>query len=196
MAKPLYDYDGDDFYYDILTLAMQGNTDAEIADLLADGRGMDPEVFTSMKNGNYSGWNAQQNATRGLRISKALARGRRKNLQIIRGAYLRAALGGKKLRNKSTTIVSVYGPDGEKITERESQRVEQEIEQAPNMQALATLLYNHDPEWRRMQKGLEATDVNPEEIKGGVDIAAWIRKEASENVKAPEGDSKPSETPE
>ena len=54
MARPKkFDYDSDDFYDEILALAMQGFTDAEIADMLVDkfGVSLDPETFTNMKNG-------------------------------------------------------------------------------------------------------------------------------------------------
>lgn len=52
MARPKkFDYDSDDFYDEILALAMQGLTDAEIADSLADKLGVSlfPEAFSSMK---------------------------------------------------------------------------------------------------------------------------------------------------
>lgn len=55
MARPKkfdYDYEDDDFYDEIIVLAMQGLTDAEIADSLADkfGVSLSPEAFSSMKN--------------------------------------------------------------------------------------------------------------------------------------------------
>ena len=41
MARPRkFDYDSDDFYDEILALAMQGFTDAEIADMLVDKFGV------------------------------------------------------------------------------------------------------------------------------------------------------------
>lgn len=52
MARPKkFDYDSDDFYDEILAIAMQGLTDAEIADSLADkfGVALFPEAFSSMK---------------------------------------------------------------------------------------------------------------------------------------------------
>lgn len=52
MARPKkFDYDSDDFYDEILALAMQGLTDAEIADSLADkfGVSLSPDVFSTMK---------------------------------------------------------------------------------------------------------------------------------------------------
>lgn len=52
MARPKkFDYDSDDFYDEIIGIAMQGLTDAEIADSLADkfGVALFPEAFSSMK---------------------------------------------------------------------------------------------------------------------------------------------------
>ena len=44
MARPKkFDYDSDDFYDEILVLAMQGFTDAEIADMLVDKFGVSKE---------------------------------------------------------------------------------------------------------------------------------------------------------
>ena len=41
-----FDYDSDDFYDEILALAMQGFTDAEIADMLVDKFGVSKESET------------------------------------------------------------------------------------------------------------------------------------------------------
>ena len=44
MARPKkFDYDSGDFYDEILALAMQGFTDAEIADMLVDKFGVSKE---------------------------------------------------------------------------------------------------------------------------------------------------------
>lgn len=178
--KPYFDYDGDDFYDEILALALQGYTDAEIADGLGDkfDHSLDPVVFSRMKNGYYNGWTKEENERRSARICKVLARGRRKNTAIVRGAYLKAALGGKKTRNKSTVIISDYDDNGQKVGEHEAQRTESEIELAPNLQALSVWLYHHDPEWRKIQRGqdAEAADI-PTDVQKGVDIDSWIKKE-------------------
>lgn len=67
MARPKkFDYDSDDFYDEILALAMQGLTDAEIADSLADkfGVSLSPDVFSTMKNGCYANWTEKENQRR------------------------------------------------------------------------------------------------------------------------------------
>ena len=150
MARPRkFDYDSDDFYDEILALSMQGLTDAEIADALEDrfGQSLDPETFTSMKNGNYHRWSDQENEQRSARIVKALARGRRKTNTLVRGAYLKGALGGKKIKTR-TVVTRRLKLDGIYTDDEEIQTSETESEMPYNMQALATWLYNHDEEWR------------------------------------------------
>lgn len=84
MAKPKFNYDSEDFYKEIYALAMQGLQDAEIAYNLGDSlgvatdengvpyyndaRGLSPEVFYKMKNGNYEGWTEEENTRRSARI--------------------------------------------------------------------------------------------------------------------------------
>lgn len=162
MARPpKFDYDSDDFYDEILALAMQGLNDAEIADALGDkfGQTLSPEVFCTMKNGNYAQWSEEDNARRSERINKALARGRRKITSLVRGAYLKGALGGKKVKSK-TVVTRKLRVDGVYTDDVEIQTSETETEMPYNMQALATWLFNHDPEWRKksMKKDIEETE--------------------------------------
>lgn len=180
MARPpKFDYDSDDFYDEILALAMQGLNDAEIADALGDkfGQSLDPETFTSMKNGNYIGWNDEENERRSARLLKVLARGRRKTTSLVRGAYLKAALGGKKVKTR-TVVRRKLRVDGKYTDDEEIQTSETETEMPYNVQALATWLYHHDPEWRKVQRkqDTDASDI-PTDVKKGVDIDAWIKKE-------------------
>ena len=181
MARPpKFDYDSDDFYDEILALSMQGLTDAEIADNLEDKfkTSLSPEVFCCMKNGTYEAWSEEENERRSARLSKVLARGRRKINSIVRGAYLKAALGGKKLKNKSTTTRRMRLPDGTLTDSEDIQTTVSEIEQAPNMQALSTWLYHHEEEWRKVEKKQEDDEDDvPHNTTKGVDIDAWIRKE-------------------
>lgn len=181
MAKPKFDYDSDEFYEEIFALSLQGLNDAEIADALYDRfkANLDPDTFSAMKGGRYPLWTLEENKARGERINRVLARGRRKINGIVRGAYLKAALGGKKTRNKSTTYRHEYDDQGNPIGKYPIQEVESEIEMPPNIQALSTWMYHHDPEWRKIQRGLdtETSDI-PADIDHGIDIDAWIRKEA------------------
>ena len=183
MARPRkFDYDGDDFYDEILALAMQGLNDAEIADALGDkfGQSLSPEVFSTMKNGCYAQWNEEENERRSERLNKVLARGRRKTTSVVRGAYLKAALGGKKVKSR-TIVTRKLKVDGKETDDEVIQTSETETEMPYNIQALATWLYHHDPEWRKVQRRQDndASDI-PADVKKGVDIEAWIRKEVEQ----------------
>ena len=183
MARPRkFDYDSDDFYDEILALAIQGLTDAEIADALEDkfGQSISPEVFSTMKNGCYANWSEEENAQRSERLNKVLARGRRKTTSAVRGAYLKAALGGKKVKSK-TVVKRRLKVDGVYTDDEEIQTSETETELPYNIQALATWLYHHDPEWRKVQRkqDTDAADV-PTDVKRGIDIDAWIKKEVEQ----------------
>ncbi len=56
--------------------------------------------------------------------------------------------------------------------------LETESETAPNMQAIATLLYHYDKDWRKVERKQddEAQDV-PVDVKHGISIEDWINKE-------------------
>lgn len=183
MARPKkFDYDSDDFYDEILALSMQGLTDAEIADSLEDkfGESLSPEVFCTMVNGNYNKWSDEENERRSARLAKVLARGRRKINSIVRGAYLKAALGGKKIKSK-TTVTRKMMVDGEYTDDEIIQTSETEQELPYNVQAMATWLYHHDKEWRKIDRKQDedAADI-PINIRKGVDIDNWIKKQVEE----------------
>jgi len=179
MGRPKkFDYDSDDFYDEILALAMQGLTDAEIADALEGkfGVSLSLEVFCCMKNGTYKAWSENENIRRSARLSKVLARGRNKINSIVRSAYLKAALGGKKIKSKTITKRKLK-IDGNYTDDEEIQTTEGETELPPNIQALATWLYHHDKEWRKVERKQDedAADI-PTNIKQGIDIEDWIKE--------------------
>ena len=180
--QPKFNYDSDDFYDEILALAMQGLTDAEIACSLEEkfGNGLDEQTFNCMKNGNYIGWSDEENKKRSERLLKVLARGRIKLNSIIKGAYLKGALGGKKIKSK-TTVRRKLKVDGVYTKDEEIQTSETEQELPYNMQALATWLYHHDKDWRKVERKQdeESNDI-PVNIRKGVDIDNWIRKQVEE----------------
>ena len=135
------------------------------------GVSLSPEVFYCMKNGNYEAWSDDENKRRSARLSKVLARGRRKINSIVRGAYLKAALGGKKIKNKTVTTRKLK-IDGVYTEDEEIQTTEGETELPPNMQALSTWLYHHDEEWRKVEKKQE--DDKDVSSNGSIDIEKWI----------------------
>ena len=177
MARPpKFNYDSDDFYDEILALAMQGLTNAEIATMLEDkfGESLSPEAFSSMVNGTYDKWSDEENDRRSAKLVKVLVRGRNKVNSIVRGAYLKAALGGKKVKGKSVTKRKLR-VDGALTEDEEIQTIETESEMPPNIQALATWLYHHDKEWRKIQRNEDSDEENG---TGSIDIQKWIKENA------------------
>ena len=179
MAKPKFNYDGEDFYKEIYALAMQGLQDGEIAYSLGDNLGVDgltPTTFSEMKAGKYRLWTDEENARRGARINEELAHGRSRILGIVRGRYLKAALGGIKVKGKVVrkryNVVNGVADMNNRIEDI----TESEQETAPNMQALANFLYHHDPQFRNIQKGIDDGDVQIK-VKNGVSISAWLERE-------------------
>ena len=160
MIEPKHDYAGDKFYEDVFAFAFQGMTDAEMAYSL----GLTPEVFSRMKNGKYEGWNEEENDYRSERLSQVLVRARMKVNSIVRGAYLKGALGGKKIKSitkryvqdrclcegKDKECVQCGGTGWVQLTDKAISQ-ETEAELPPNMQALSTWLYHHDEEWRKLE---------------------------------------------
>ena len=101
----------------------------KIADSLADkfGVSLSPDVFSTMKNGCYANWTEKENQRRSARFNKVLARGRRKITSIVRGAYLKGALGGKKIKSK-TVLRRKLRIGGEYTEDEEIQTSETESE--------------------------------------------------------------------
>jgi len=160
-----FNYDSDKFYEDISSLAMQGFTDAEISHALRDFEGLplSPETFCRMKNGNYIGWTEKENKERSEHILQVLARARRKITVLVRGAFLKCALGGKKIKSNSTLYHSLSS--GGVCSEPEEMRRTDFIrEEAPNIHALETWMYHNDEEWRNTEENRQ------EEQDSGVDV--------------------------
>ena len=188
MRKPKHNYDDDKFYEDIMGYAMQGFTDAEIADALD----LNPDVFGSMKNGNYAMWNKKQNAARSERLNRVLSRGRTKINAIVRSAYLKAALGGKKVKKSIVKYVQErcecegknkhcpYCGGTGWVTLTDKAVAQEETEELyPNVQAMSMWLLHHDPEWRKIERKQDNDEgvPAPDEVSHGVNIEDWIKTE-------------------
>lgn len=186
MAKPKHDYDNKDFYKLIEQLAMNGYTDEEIANELDLSR----EVFGCMKNGNYENWSDEDNKRRGSQITNVLAHGRTKINALVRAAYLKGAFGGKKIGSKVVKYVQdkceCMGADKKCphcggtgwITLTDKKVVQEaETELAPNMQALTTWMYHHDPEWRKVERKLD--EDNSLYSENGINIDKWMEDNTS-----------------
>lgn len=190
MANPKHDYDSDKFYEKIGSLASKGFNDREIADLLD----LEEAVFNRMKQGKYEGWHEEENKTRGERISQVLTRSRQQIVGALRGTYIRAALGQVKPKSRTVKYIEkrckcggaencpICGGLGRVVRSDKWITLETEAETAPNMQAIATLLYHYDKNWRKVERKLdeEATDV-PENVKNGISIEDWINSKLNGN---------------
>lgn len=184
MAKPKFDYDGEEFYQEIERLAFRGMKDSEIAYSLADKFGVDlcPAVFNRMKHGKYEGWNEEKNAKRSELISHSLVRGREEINALVRGKFLKSALGGIVVKGKTVTKRHMV-VDGQQTKDLIVETRETEQETPPNMNALATWLYHFDLDWRKIQDKKKDEEDNgiPFDPKKGVSINKWIEREIEEN---------------
>lgn len=167
------DYDSDDFYDEAFFLAFNGASDAEIACAFD----ITPTYFSLIKHGKVREWTDEQNAHRSARLLKVLERARKKILQAIKGKYLQAALGGQEVESVSTVTRKVRMPGAESPVDVVQETVTR-TKTLPNMQALATLMYHYDKDWRKVQRGVEDDAQGiPQDIETGIDIHKWIERE-------------------
>lgn len=157
--KNRWDYESEAFANAIENYAMKGLTDREIAIEVS----LNPTYFLELKS-KYE------------QISDALSRGRAKINSAVRQKYLAVALGGlkrksttRKLPGKFDTEFDIH-PDGMVVLETTE-------ELAPNPQALATWLFNHDEEWRKKVIDGKKLDVttNGKELNGSINISSWLQ---------------------
>ena len=191
-AQKKFDYDGQDFYTAIGNLASRDFNDYEIAmhlgeevrkiiedrnnevidkaethdDIVLEDTenipdGLTPEVFSRMKNGNYDKWTEQENKLRSMLIGQALSQARVKLNLLYKGVYDKLAMG--KWKTKSTTKVekNTINKEGIPYTETVTTITEQEL--PPNMQALTTWRFHHDPEFKKTLQQMKKMDVSLED---------------------------------
>lgn len=185
MAKPKFDYNGEEFYKEVERLAFRGMLDSEIAYSLSDkfGVGINPAVFSRMKNGKYQGWSESENKEYSEKIGQSLERGRLGINALVRGKYLKMALGGGIVKGKSVTKRHVIA-GGQQTEDMIVETRETEQELPPNAQALSVWLYHNDKEWRRIAQSKKEDEENgkiPFDPKKGVSINKWIEREIEEN---------------
>jgi len=173
---PLFDYDSIEWYTAITRLAMQGCTDQEIAYGLEDELHirLSPTAFGDMVRGHYDRWDEETSERRSKELVYVLEHARNRLNSIVRGRFLKSALGGEKIKNTSTTRRRMQ-IDGELTDNEVIQTTESEMTTQPDRAALATWLYHHDKEWRKIQRGKD--DEEGEELPTadkGVDINRWI----------------------
>lgn len=191
-AQKKFDYDGKDFYTAIGNLASRDFNDYEIAmhigeevrkiienrnnevidnaetpdDIVLEDTenipdSLAPEVFSRMKNGNYDKWTEQENKLRSMLIGQALSQARVKLNLLYKGVYDKLAMG--KWKTKTTTKVekNTINKEGTPYTETITTTTEQEL--PPNMQALTTWRFNHDPEFKKTLQQMKKMDVSVED---------------------------------
>ena len=191
-AQKKFDYDGQDVYTAIGNLASRDFNDYEIAmhigeevrkiiedrnnKIIDDAETPDdivleetenvpdslaPEVFSRMKNGNYDKWTQQDNKLRSMLIGQALSQARVKLNLHYKGVYDKLAMG--KWKTKTTTKVekNTINKEGTPYTETITTTTEQEL--PPNMQALTTWRFNHDPEFKKTLQQMKKMDVSLED---------------------------------
>ena len=147
--KRIDDYEGDDF--DSLNL----ESTEEIPDSL------NPEVFSRMKNGEYDGWGEQENKLRSMLICQALSQARVKLSLLYKGVYDKLAMGKWKTKTVTTVVRDGVDKEGNKVNDTTITTTEQEL--PPNMQALSTWRFNHDPEFRKTLQQMKKMDVSVED---------------------------------
>lgn len=143
------DFEGDDF--DSLEL--------EPTDGIPDS--LNPEVFSRMKNGEYDKWDEQENKLRSMLIGQALSQARVKLSLLYKGVYDKLAMGKWKTKTVTTVVRDGFDKDGNKVNDTTVTTTEQEL--PPNLQALSTWRFNHDPEFRKTLQQMKKMDVSVED---------------------------------
>ena len=210
---PKFDYEDEKFYKTIEELAASGFTDASIAYGLAEtfGVGLSPAKFSVMKNEKTRSGKPTRRAER---IGKALSRGRRTITQAAKSTYLQMALGQRKVNTVVKQAIKRKCPcifENGMVPDKDCHRcggtgwyyvTDQVIEEqttmelAPNMQALATWLFNHDEEWRKNiieRKREEMAAAVAEAEASGTEVKVTITYNQKEDLALQEKFKKPSE---
>lgn len=183
---PHLNYDADEVYDEIFIMAFNGATDKDIPVLLSEkfNTAISYDLFQRWKSGKYPKWTKEQNALRSKRLVGVLERARAKIVFALKNSYMKMALGQVGTKNVATTkrhlVVNGVQTDDELV-----QTTENAIQYPPNLQAISVLLFHYDPEWRKVQKGIEESeDGIPRNIDHGISIDAWIRREAEVGEKS------------
>ena len=131
----------------------------EDTEIIPDG--LTPEVFSKMKNGNYEGWNEQENKLRSMLICQVLQRARGRLGLVYKGVYDKIALG--KIKTKTTTTTHRTGVDkeGNKVDDTTTTETVQEL--PPNLQAITMWRFHHDPEFRKALQQMKRMDASVDE---------------------------------
>lgn len=123
--------------------------------------GLDPTVFSDMKNGRYQNWTEQENKLRSMLINQVLQRAREQLKLVYKGVYDKLALGKVKTKTTTTTERNTVNRDGTPFTEKTTTTTTQEL--PPNLQALTMWRWHHDPEFKNAMREMKKMDVAVED---------------------------------
>lgn len=123
--------------------------------------GLDPTVFSDMKNGRYQNWTEQENKLRSMLINQVLQRARGQLRLVYKGVYDKVALGKVKTKTTTTQERNTVNKNGEPYTETITTTTTQE--QPPNLQALTMWRWHHDPEFKKAMTQMKHMDVSVED---------------------------------
>lgn len=155
--KPKFDYTGEEFLNRISEYAKKGYTDREIACAI----GLSEQKFSERKSQHSE-------------ISEALMGARAQLNSVVRAAFLKSALGGKKVRTykyiQKRCECKGQNPkcpicDGEGWITPEQHREMIESELPPNPLFQEHWLRNYDPDFRKRMKGEDEESIS-ESVEG------------------------------
>ena len=174
-----FNYDSKEFYDEVENLAKQGYSDRTIAHqlIVKFGDTLSPQKFSEYKNEKDESGNLTERASK---LSEALARGREVINAAARATYLQMALGQRKL--KTVTSQHLRLQDGTLSDDEVITTVESEV--APNMQALATWLFDHDAEWREntIQNKREESEVAGDDLPTAINVRITYNQKEDINL--------------
>ncbi|MBR4533893.1 MAG: hypothetical protein IKO85_05050 [Bacteroidaceae bacterium] len=122
---------------------------------------LNPEVFSRMKNGEYDGWNEQENKLRSMLICQVLQRARAKLSLVYKGVYDKIALGKIKTKTTTKTVRQGVDKDGNAINDTTTTETIQEL--PPNLQAITMWRFHHDPDFRKALQQMKRMDISVED---------------------------------
>ncbi len=94
-------------------------------------------------------------------ISQVLSRARVKLNLLYKGVYDKVAMGKWKTKTVTTVVRDGVDKEGNRVKDTTTTTTEQEL--PPNMQALTTWRFHHDPEFKKTLQQMKKMDVSLED---------------------------------
>lgn len=180
MITKQFDYDKEEFWGQVYELALQGFSNRQIAIHLKtnDKSRFNPDTFNKMVRGTYEKWNNEDRQDYTFRLREILENAREKINTLVRSRYLKCGLGGHKVKT-TTTVTKKIRVDNEETEGELIQTTVTESEMAPNPTILRHWLNMYDTDWAKQEEA-DLDDINPDNVKRGIDITSWLDKEMEE----------------